>query len=641
MPSNKLLQAAAGSAGGEGLYPEDVFSTYLYTPTGNAGLAINNGLDLSGEGGLVWSKCRGVGRSHNLIDTNRGGTKVIKSNSDSQETTNANAITAFNSNGYTLGADTSGDLNYASNTPMCSWSFRKAAGFCDIVTYTGNGTSGRTVAHSLGSVPKMIIVKNISLGGYNWQVYHTSTGNTDYLNLNDADATASFVGAWNNTSPTSTHFTLGNWAQTNDAAGSTYVAYLFGDDAVFGTDADESICKMGSFTLNGSGVADITLGFEPQWLIYKRSDGGNENWQILDSMRGWASRTSGMRELYANASSAEATNNGNQITSTGFKINGGHTANGTYIYMAIRRPMKVPTAGTEVFAMDTLGSTGDGNEPGYRSPFPVDMGLKTATTGNQRQISTRLLQGTELLTESTAAETTSSSKQFDYMNGTDTSTATSAVNMMWMFKRATGFFDVVAYTGTGSNRTIDHNLGVAPEMMIIRARESLSPYISNWVVYHSAISPSDLINFDNASTSAASFQFASTAPTSSVFTLGSAVDVNMSGKDFISYHFATLAGISKVGSYTGTGSAINVDCGFSNGARFILIKRTDSSGDWHVYDSLRGIGGNDPYFFLNDTAAQVTNTDYIDPLSSGFTVTSSAPAGLNASSGNYIFLAIA
>jgi hypothetical protein len=106
--------------------------------------------------------------------------------------------------------------------------------------------------------------------------------------------------------------------------------------------------------------------------------------------------------------------------------------------------------------------------------------------------------------------------------------------------------------------------------------------------------------------------------------------------------FTTLAGISKVGGYTGTGSDLNVDCGFSAGARFVLIRRTDSSGDWYVYDSVRGIvAGNDPYTLLNTTATQVTNTDYIDPLSAGFTVTSSAPAGLNASSGNYVFLAIA
>jgi hypothetical protein len=111
---------------------------------------------------------------------------------------------------------------------------------------------------------------------------------------------------------------------------------------------------------------------------------------------------------------------------------------------------------------------------------------------------------------------------------------------------------------------------------------------------------------------------------------------------YIAYLFATLAGVSKVGSYTGTGADLNVDCGFSAGARFILIKRTDSTGDWYVWDSARGIvAGNDPYLLLNSLAAEVTSTDYIDPLSSGFTVTSSAPAALNASGGTYIFLAIA
>jgi hypothetical protein len=133
-----------------------------------------------------------------------------------------------------------------------------------------------------------------------------------------------------------------------------------------------------------------------------------------------------------------------------------------------------------------------------------------------------------------------------------------------------------------------------------------------------------------------------TAPTNQVFSVGSDGYINGSSDLYIIYLFASVAGISKVGSYTGTGSDLNVDCGFSAGARFILIKRTDSSGGWYVYDSLRGIvAGNDPYLLLNSTAAQVTNTDYIDPLSSGFTVTSSAPAGLNASSGTYIFLAIA
>ena len=118
--------------------------------------------------------------------------------------------------------------------------------------------------------------------------------------------------------------------------------------------------------------------------------------------------------------------------------------------------------------------------------------------------------------------------------------------------------------------------------------------------------------------------------------------MNASGGTYVLYLFATLAGVSKVGSYTGTAADLNVDCGFTAGARFILIKRTDSTGDWYYWDSARGISaGNDPYLLLNSTAAEVTGTDYIDPLSAGFTVTSTAPAGLNANGGSYIFLSIA
>ncbi len=133
-----------------------------------------------------------------------------------------------------------------------------------------------------------------------------------------------------------------------------------------------------------------------------------------------------------------------------------------------------------------------------------------------------------------------------------------------------------------------------------------------------------------------------TVPTSTQLSYGIYTDINASGQVYVASLFATVAGVSKVGSYTGTGSNVDVDCGFSAGARLVIIKRTDSNGDWYVYDSARGIvTGNDPYIFLNDSSAEVTGTDYIDPLSSGFTVTSSAPAGLNASGGTYIFLAIA
>jgi hypothetical protein len=100
--------------------------------------------------------------------------------------------------------------------------------------------------------------------------------------------------------------------------------------------------------------------------------------------------------------------------------------------------------------------------------------------------------------------------------------------------------------------------------------------------------------------------------------------------------------VSKVGSYTGSGTTKDIDCGFTNGARFVLIKRTDSTGDWYLWDTARGIvSGNDPFLLLNSTVAEVTNTDYIDPLSSGFQISSTAPAAINASGGSFIYLAIA
>jgi len=152
------------------------------------------------------------------------------------------------------------------------------------------------------------------------------------------------------------------------------------------------------------------------------------------------------------------------------------------------------------------------------------------------------------------------------------------------------------------------------------------------------------INSANGSFASSAF-WNDTEPTSSVFSIGTAGHVNgSSGQKHIAYLFATLPGISKVGSYSGTGNAINVDCGFTAGARFILIKRSDEdfNNDWYVWDTTRGIAsGNDPYILLNSAVPQVTNTDFIDPLSTGFTVTSSAPTALNASGGTYIFLAIA
>ena len=252
----------------------------------------------------------------------------------------------------------------------------------------------------------------------------------------------------------------------------------------------------------------------------------------------------------------------------------------------------------------------------------------------------RLLGKNYLMPNNTNAVTSSSSFMWDSNVGWGKDYNSNAYS--YMFRRVPGFFDVVAYTGTGSARTVTHNLGAVPELMIVKVRN----FTYNWFVYAAPQGNSKYGLFSETYGDRAfdtdSAVWNSTTPTSTQFSVGTAGGVNGSGYNYISYLFASLDGISEVGSYSGTGSNVNVNCGFTAGARFVLIKRTDSSGDWYFWDTLRGIvSGNDPYSLMNTYDAQVTNTDYIDPLNAGFTVTSSAPAALNASGGTYIFLAIA
>ena len=639
MAIRDIVQAAAG-AGGDKLYVEDVFSTYLYDGNG-ANRSITNGIDLDGEGGLVWIKGRNNATTHTLHDTARGPTKRLRINTDA-ETTVTNLVTSFNSDGFSLGTDSGNSGgNFYSNSTYASWTWRKAPKFFDVVTWTGDDTTNRTHAHNLGSVPGLIIVKATSRSS-NWTCYHRSLGNTKGLSLNSTDAAYNST-AWNSTSPTDTVFTA--TSSTVNEGGETYVAYVFAHDAGgFGDDGDQNVISCGTATTNGSGLATVTLGYEPQWLLVRNVAGGN--WFLTDNMRGWATDASGadnLRYLSTESANQEYANAGRIITSTGFNFTAGSTPNSTYIYMAIRRPMKTPEAGTEVFAMDTQG--GSSGKPNYKSGFPVDFAFVAETGGSGRLNSSRLTSPNAMYFNNTNAESSNTERTFDYQNGWGNSVDVDSTRYSWMFKRATAFMDVVCDTGTGSAKTETHNLGVVPELIIRKSRSNAGPY---WLVGSTYLSFSNdeylrLSTNDPTQVGGGSY-WNSTAPTSSVFSVGNNSYSNGTNYTFVNYLFASLPGVSKVGSYSGTGGNVNVDCGFSAGARFILIKRTDpgSTGDWYVWDSVRGISaGNDPYILLNNALAQVTNTDYIDPLASGFTVTSSAPAALNASGGSYLFLAIA
>ena len=631
----KALTAAAGNAGGGALYVEDVFSTYLYEGTGS-GIAINNGIDLSGEGGLVVYRRRDGAENWSYQDTERGVDSVIYSDS-----TNAAAdpggygLASFNSNGFTTELNTSG-ADYA------SWTFRKAEKFFDVVTWTGDGAAGPfTLPHNLGATVGMSVVKVTSHSG-DWITNHRSLP-SNYLALNSTAAAQTDVTM---TSTDSTITFNGSNVYYN-FSGRTYVAYLFASDAGgFGDDGSESIIKCGSITTNWAQL-EVDVGFEPQFVIAKVAD-RTDPFRIFDNMRGV---TTGGNDAMLRTDEAYYEDQGGandyiDFTPTGFVAKGELVYPSKLIYIAIRRPMKTPESGTEVFAVGTNQEVPSATS-GFYSGFPVDMAIKRIITASQSNyLFDRLRGGQSFATNATGAESAFGAAQFDHQQGFyyDSDSANTD-DYSWMFKRARGFFDVVTYTGTGVVRTVNHNLGVAPEFIICKNRQE-----ADGSVYSAAISDTKRCRLFSALGNIAAenrdagdgtnYGFTISLSTDSTIRSGIGHETNKSGYKFVAYLFATLAGVSKVGSYTGTGSNIDVDCGFSAGARFILIKRTDSASSWYLWDSKRGIvAGNDPWINLDTNNAQNSGQDAIDPLASGFTVT--AAADVNQPGGTYTFLAIA
>ena len=650
-PIARMVAAgAAGAAGGESTYVDDVFSTYLYkgnsSGTGSGDeQVITTGIDNT-EKSLIWFKNRDGSSDHALFDTERTSPdyRWIRSNKSDAELQSAAVLKDRTTTGFTVVNATSGSgvatTNPSNSEKMIAWNFRAMPGFFDIVTWTGDGTTSRTIAHSLGSAPGMILVKRLN-DSDDWQVYHRSLGATKCLQLNQDYAASTITNRWYDTEPTSTVFTVAN--TSTNANGKTYVAYLFAhDDQSFGTNGDEAIIKCGSFTTDSSGTFNVNLGFEPQWLMYKRTD-SSADWAILDTMRDWTTRS--LERAFPSSDQAPFSNIYEgylQPYSQGFRsLSAYFSGFADYIYVAIRRPNKPPEDGTDVFAIDTSDATSP-SPPQFTSGFVTDFIIRKTMDGANATIGSRMVGVNYMSPYSTSTESTANLLTWDFMDGWSNSSGVDTDLFCYMFKRAPGFFDVVAYTGTSANRTVNHNLGVAPELMIVKGRN----FSDSWQVYNKVSGATKFNTLRQYGDQTGSERWNDTEPTSTVFTVGTDNGVNNSGYNYIAYLFASLSGISKVDSYTGTGNNIDVDCGFTAGARFVLIKRIDgginTSADWYVWDTTRGIvSGNDPYFLLNEAVVQVTNTDYIDPLNAGFTVTSSAPAALNASGGTYLFLAIA
>ena len=324
--------------------PSDYFNTKLYTGTGSS--LANTGVGFQPD--LTWIKGRSGATEHVLTDSVRGVTKELSSNDTVGEQTVAQGLTAFGSDGFTVGTD--GSYNTSSAT-YASWNFKAGtsvsgdtggsgtaktytgsvnttSGF-SIIKYTGNGTAGHTIPHRLGVVPKMFIVKSPSLADDGWFVYHGSLGATKNFRMEANGAAGTSSVYWNDTEPTSSVFTLGSSGGTNQN-GSTYIAYIFAEV--------QGYSKFGSYL--GNGNADGTFvytGFKPAFVIAKQSSAAGQGWGMWDNKRSPSNYVD--LKLFVNTAAAESDEGADgslDFLSNGFKWRssfGSRNGSGaTYIY---------------------------------------------------------------------------------------------------------------------------------------------------------------------------------------------------------------------------------------------------------------------------------------------------------------------
>lgn len=650
MLTDKLIMAAAGNAGNAGnpVNVEDVFSTFLYE--GNASSrTITNGIDLTGQGGMVWIKNRSFTDGNLVFDTERGATDSLLTNKpDEEDTANSSQLNGFNSDGFDLGG---GNVVNRNGDNFASWTFRKAPGFFDVVTYTGDGTAGRTIAHSLGSAPGMIWVKRLEVS-QDWQVYHRSQGATKYGVLNSNAALGTATNRWNDTEPTGSVFTVGNDNGVN-GSGSSYVAYIFAhDDARFGPNGDESIIKCDTYTGNGDSVGTIVdVGFRPQLVFLKRTDGVND-WSVFDRERGASMVNDYGAVLRASQADVEGIADYINFTDTGFQLvrGGGIVNNGSspYVYMAIKDVYPDPADGTDVLYLNSRA--GDG------SNTTSNLGFYGSTVWTKRRDGT---------SSSWIVNGRSIGKSHWHFDNNDLPTSNSRVNFVeaqtnqlaissndevnnsgdnfidYILKRAKGAYTEFSYIGTGSSTSIPHALGAVPQLWIVKR---LTTNTNNPTVGSMFLSLDDFLETnDDSSTTTNSNRWGGSRPTSTGLAVGTHNSTNGSGDFYHAMLFGNVSGVVDVGTYTGTGSAgLQIDCGFTAGARFVLIKCTTlNATSWHVYDTARGITTTtSPELYLDLNITEDASLDRIDPYSSGFEI-DSASDDLNGLNETYLYLAIA
>jgi hypothetical protein len=644
--------------------PSENFNTVLYT--GNGSTQSITGVGFKPD--FVWIKSRSgaVNNWHTLFDSTRGANKAIFSNATDAEFTYTDTLTSFDTDGFTLGADSIarsvniGSTNYvawcwkakggttSSNTDGTITSTVQAntnAGF-SIIKWTGNGASGQSIGHGLSSAPQIMIFKNLTTA-QNWLVYSTVTNigaanelDYGYLSL---DYEFNRFGNSGISDPTSTVINIGT-STFDNSSGDNFIGYCLRSVTQYS--------KFDTYTGNGSTNGPIVnTGFEPAFLIVKRTD-TTANWKMVDNKRS----TSNPRQktLFPNLGNAESdviTDRVNFLTN-GFQIKNNDSSwnanGGTYIYMVFASDPSAAPVLADSFYPSTYtgnGSTQSITGVGFK-PDLTWVKARSINYDHQLQDSVRG-PGYGLISNQTVTEnfyntiTSFDSDGFTVDASSFLGTnASGQTYVAWNWKanpvptintdgtiqsvasanQAAGFSIVSFTTPATNNFTVGHGLSAAPKIIIIKG----TSIVSSWTVYSSEIGATNylLLNSSNAST-ASSLPFNDTAPTNSVFTGGSSTVWYGTNQNYIAYCFAEVAGFSKFGSYTGDGTSNlskSINVGFQ--PDFVLVRATSATGTWLLWDSARVSGG--AYYGLypnNDIAETLWNqSNEFNIVSTGFTV---------------------
>ena len=357
VPSGFSALCSVGLPDAEIIDGSEYFNTVLYEGDGSVQAITGVGF----QPDWVWIKNRDANDSHNWTDSVRGVTKQLDSNSKNDEATNADGLTAFGTDGFTVGDDVRYNTN---NESYASWNWlaptavsgntsgsgtaktyagrvSTESGF-SIISYVGNNTSGHTIPHELGVIPKMIIFKNRDANSTDWRIYHRTVGAGNSILL---DTTAALFSSGNfaSTFPTSSVFTVGTGGNINDSD-SNYIAYCFAPV--------EGFSRLGFYKGNSANDGTyVHTGFRPAFVMQKVSSGGTGEWLMYDNKRDVHNEITKILRPSDNA--VEGTGAELDFLSNGFKLRGASTSSANqhnttsdvYIYMAFAEmPFKFANA---------------------------------------------------------------------------------------------------------------------------------------------------------------------------------------------------------------------------------------------------------------------------------------------------------